>query len=42
MKQLFYDNLDQPGLNTLAVYRRDRGGYEMLAKALDKIGRAHV
>jgi NADH-quinone oxidoreductase subunit F len=35
MKQLFYDNLDQPGLNTLAVYRRDRGGYEMLAKALD-------
>jgi NADH-quinone oxidoreductase subunit F len=35
MKPLFYDNLDQPGLNTLEVYRRDRGGYEMLAKALD-------
>jgi NADH-quinone oxidoreductase subunit F len=32
---LFYDNLDQPGLNTLEVYRRDRGGYEMLAKALE-------
>ncbi len=33
--ELLYDNIDQPGLNTLAVYRRDRGGYEMLAKALD-------
>jgi NADH-quinone oxidoreductase subunit F len=35
VKPLFYDDIDQPGLNTLAVYRRDRGGYEMLAKALD-------
>ncbi|HKH17503.1 MAG TPA: NADH-quinone oxidoreductase subunit NuoF [Solirubrobacteraceae bacterium] len=33
--QLLYDNLDQPGLNTLDVYRRERGGYEMLGKALD-------
>jgi NADH-quinone oxidoreductase subunit F len=33
--QLFFDNIDQPGLNTLEVYRRDRGGYEMLAKALE-------
>jgi NADH-quinone oxidoreductase subunit F len=33
--QLLYDNIDQPGLNTLEVYRRDRGGYEMLAKALE-------
>ena len=28
-------NIDQPGLNTLDVYRRERGGYEMLSKALD-------
>jgi NADH-quinone oxidoreductase subunit F len=33
--QLFFDNIDQPGLNTLAVYRDQRGGYEMLSKALD-------
>ena len=33
--QLLLDNIDQPGLNTLEVYRRDRGGYEMLAKALE-------
>jgi NADH-quinone oxidoreductase subunit F len=33
--QLLYENLDQPGLNTLDVYRRERGGYEMLTKALD-------
>jgi NADH-quinone oxidoreductase subunit F len=33
--QLLYDDIDQPGLNTLEVYRRDRGGYEMLAKALE-------
>jgi NADH-quinone oxidoreductase subunit F len=33
--QLLFDNIDQPGLNTLDVYRRERGGYEMLAKALD-------
>ena len=35
MIQLLFDNIDQPGLNTLEVYRRDRGGYEMLAKALE-------
>src|ERR671916_1246020 len=33
--QLLFDNIDQPGLNTLAVYQRQRGGYEMLRKALD-------
>ena len=33
--QLFYDGIDQPGLHTLEVYRRDRGGYEMLTRALD-------
>jgi NADH-quinone oxidoreductase subunit F len=33
--QLLFENIDQPGLNTLDVYRRDRGGYEMLQKALD-------
>jgi NADH-quinone oxidoreductase subunit F len=33
--QLFYEDLDRPGLNTLDVYRRERGGYEMLAKALE-------
>src|ERR687893_773749 len=32
---LLYENIDQPGLNTLDVYRRERGGYEMLEKALD-------
>jgi NADH-quinone oxidoreductase subunit F len=32
---LLFDDIDQPGLNTLEVYRRDRGGYEMLAKALE-------
>ena len=35
MRQLLYDNIDQPGLNTLAVYRDERGGYEMLKQALD-------
>jgi NADH-quinone oxidoreductase subunit F len=35
MIQLLFDNIDQPGLNTLDVYRRDRGGYEMLARALE-------
>jgi NADH-quinone oxidoreductase subunit F len=34
MKPLLFDDIDQPGLNTLAVYRRDRGGYEMLERAL--------
>jgi NADH-quinone oxidoreductase subunit F len=32
--ELLFDNIDEPGLNTLEVYRR-RGGYEMLAKALE-------
>ncbi|MET0817034.1 MAG: NADH-quinone oxidoreductase subunit NuoF [Solirubrobacteraceae bacterium] len=35
MRQLLYDNIDQPGLNTLKVYRDERGGYEMLKQALD-------
>jgi NADH-quinone oxidoreductase subunit F len=33
--ELLFDNIDQPGLNTLDVYRRERGGYEMLSKALE-------
>jgi NADH-quinone oxidoreductase subunit F len=32
--QLFYEDIDEPGLNTRAVYER-RGGYEMLRKALE-------
>jgi NADH-quinone oxidoreductase subunit F len=32
--ELLFDDIDEPGLNTLEVYRR-RGGYEMLAKALE-------
>jgi NADH-quinone oxidoreductase subunit F len=32
--QLLFNDIDQPGLNTIDVYRRDRGGYEMLQKAL--------
>jgi NADH-quinone oxidoreductase subunit F len=32
---LFFDDIDEPGLNTLSVYRRKRGGYEMLTRALD-------
>jgi NADH-quinone oxidoreductase subunit F len=32
--QLFYDDIDEPGLNTLAVYRQKQGGYEMLRRAL--------
>ena len=35
MRHLLFDDIDQPGLNTLDVYRRERGGYEMLARALD-------
>ena len=31
--KLLYDNLDEPGLNTLKVYEK-RGGYKMLRKAL--------
>jgi NADH-quinone oxidoreductase subunit F len=33
--KLLLDNIDQPGLNTLEVYRRERGGYEMLSRALE-------
>jgi NADH-quinone oxidoreductase subunit F len=32
--QLLLDNIDQPGLHTLDVYRRERGGYGMLERAL--------
>jgi NADH-quinone oxidoreductase subunit F len=32
-RQLLYQDIDEPGLNTLGVYER-RGGYEMLRKAL--------
>ena len=32
--EILYKDLDEPGLNTRAVYER-RGGYEMLRKALD-------
>ena len=32
---LLFEDIDQPGLHTLEVYRRDRGGYEMLERALD-------
>src|SRR3954451_23420655 len=35
MRALLFDDIDQPGLNTLAVYRRDRGGYKMLERALE-------
>jgi NADH-quinone oxidoreductase subunit F len=35
VKPLLFDDIDQPGLNTLDVYRRERGGYEMLSKALE-------
>ena len=34
MTQLLFEDIDQPGLNTLPVYER-RGGYRMLRKALD-------
>src|SRR3954452_16924578 len=33
MKQLFYEDIDRPGLNTLKVYR-EIGGYETLARAM--------
>ena len=33
--QLLFDGIDEPGLHTLEVYRRERGGYEMLARALE-------
>jgi NADH-quinone oxidoreductase subunit F len=32
-EKLLFDNIDEPGLNTLDVYRR-RGGYEMASRAL--------
>ncbi len=32
---LLFENIDQPDLHTLEVYRRDRGGYEMLERALE-------
>jgi NADH-quinone oxidoreductase subunit F len=34
MQPLLFDDIDRPGLNTLDVYRRERGGYEMLQRAL--------
>jgi len=34
MRQLLFDGIDTPDLNTLRVYR-ERGGYEMLARALE-------
>jgi NADH-quinone oxidoreductase subunit F len=34
MQPLLFDDIDRPGLNTLGVYRRERGGYEMLQRAL--------
>src|SRR5918994_1361000 len=33
--ELLFEGIDQPGLNTLAVYQRERSGYEMLTRALD-------
>jgi NADH-quinone oxidoreductase subunit F len=33
MRKILFDRIDEPGLNTLAVYER-RGGYAMLRKAL--------
>jgi NADH-quinone oxidoreductase subunit F len=33
VRHLLFDRIDEPGLNTLAVYRR-RGGYESLRRAL--------
>jgi NADH-quinone oxidoreductase subunit F len=35
VKPLLFDDIDRPRLNELDVYRRERGGYEMLAKALE-------
>jgi len=35
MRQLLFDDIDRPGLNTLPVYRRVRGGYEQSARALE-------
>jgi NADH-quinone oxidoreductase subunit F len=35
MQPLLFDDIDRPGLKTLAVYRRERGGYEMLQRALE-------
>jgi len=33
MRKILFDRIDEPGLNTLAVYER-RGGYDALRKAL--------
>jgi NADH-quinone oxidoreductase subunit F len=33
MRKILFDNIDEPGLNTLDVYER-RGGYEMLRRAV--------
>ena len=33
--QLLFDKIDLPGLNTLDVYRRELGGYEMLSRAFE-------
>ena len=33
MRKILFDNIDEPGLNTLEVYER-RGGYQALRKAL--------
>src|SRR4030081_1217507 len=33
MRKILFDRIDEPGLNTLAVYER-RGGYQALRKAL--------
>jgi NADH-quinone oxidoreductase subunit F len=35
VEPLLFDDIDMPGLHRLDVYRRERGGYEMLAKALE-------
>jgi NADH-quinone oxidoreductase subunit F len=35
LRALLFDNIDLPGLNTLDVYRRELGGYEMLGRALE-------
>jgi NADH-quinone oxidoreductase subunit F len=35
LRALLFDNIDLPGLNTLDVYRRELGGYQMLGRALE-------
>jgi NADH-quinone oxidoreductase subunit F len=41
MNQLLFDGIDEPGLNTLAVYER-RGGYQALRRALSGMSREQV